>query len=146
MDRGYARQAQCRQGVIAGSDYTQPISDYINQNKDKPGRVKITRGRFPLEQNLLALINGELDAVIGSNKVVSAAIEKQHWENSIAIGGKVGDSSKLYIACSPAIKKSQEYVDILAAGIKRLRKTGELKTILAKYGLKDWQAMTAIDN
>ena len=135
-----------RLGAIAGYDYTPSISDYINQHKDNPDRIKITRGRFPLEQNLLALINGELGAVVGSSEVVSAAIEKQHWENDIAIAGKVGDRSKLYIACSPAIQKSQAYADLLTTGMKHLRKTGELNNILARYGLKDWQGITAIDN
>jgi polar amino acid transport system substrate-binding protein len=35
--------------------------------------------------------------------------------------------------------KSQEYADFFSAGMKQLRKSGKLKTILKKYGLKDWQ-------
>ncbi len=35
--------------------------------------------------------------------------------------------------------KSTEYAAFFSAGMKQLRKSGKLKTILKKYGLKDWQ-------
>lgn len=35
--------------------------------------------------------------------------------------------------------KSKEYAAFFSAGMKQLRKSGKLKIILEKYGLKDWQ-------
>lgn len=45
----------------------------------------------------------------------------------------------MYIAFSPAISQSKEYARILSEGVDTLRKSGELKTILKKYGLDDWE-------
>lgn len=46
---------------------------------------------------------------------------------------------KACIAFSPALPQSEKYAEILSAGIAELRKSGELKQILSKYGLEDWK-------
>jgi polar amino acid transport system substrate-binding protein len=45
----------------------------------------------------------------------------------------------VYIAFSPGNPKSQEYAQILSKGIQQLRASGELATILKKYGMSDWK-------
>ena len=45
----------------------------------------------------------------------------------------------VYIAFSPANKKSAEYAAILDRGVERLRASGELDEIMAHYGLEDWE-------
>jgi len=47
--------------------------------------------------------------------------------------------SKLFIAFSPKNPKSQEYAKLLSEGTAALRASGELRKILAKYGLSDWR-------
>ncbi len=47
---------------------------------------------------------------------------------------------KLYLALSPATPhRSNQLAHEFDTGMKRLRKNGQLKTILARYGLSDWR-------
>ncbi len=46
---------------------------------------------------------------------------------------------ELYIAFSPQIKDSKKYAKIVSDGMKKLRKSGMLKSILQKYKIKDWK-------
>jgi polar amino acid transport system substrate-binding protein len=45
----------------------------------------------------------------------------------------------LFIAFSPKEPKAKIYANILAKETKEMRKSGELKKILATYNLTDWQ-------
>ena len=49
------------------------------------------------------------------------------------------ETSFIDIAISPNMTNSPVYGQILSAGIVKLRTTGELMVILAKYGLTDWK-------
>lgn len=136
---------QIRLGIIEGYEYADDVDLYIQQQKTS-NKIKLTRGKFALEQNLAALINRELDVVIESNTVVMASIKKQGWENEIEFAGEANILSKMYIACSPARTDSAEYVKLIADGTRALRASGQLQKILDKYGLADWHHLPAVDN
>ncbi|WP_101759739.1 ABC transporter substrate-binding protein [Oceanicoccus sp. KOV_DT_Chl] len=135
-----------RFGVIGGYEYSDEITAYINQYQNNPQRISIARGKFPLEENMRALKNGEIGALLGSRTVINATIEKQQWLNQFVFAGEADVTSKIYLACSPANPKSHDYVAILDEGLKQLRKQGDLDKILAKYGLTDWIETDAVDN
>jgi len=50
-----------------------------------------------------------------------------------------GDEDPLFIALSPNNPSSKATAAALGDGIDRLRKSGALKTILARYGVSDWE-------
>ena len=51
----------------------------------------------------------------------------------------LGDPYDVYIACAPSKILSKTYAELLSKGVQQLRESGELQTILRKYGLGDWQ-------
>ena len=52
----------------------------------------------------------------------------------------LGKTNLVYTVFSPATPaKSKQYAQILVKGIEKLRQTGNLDKILAKYGLEDWE-------
>ena len=58
--------------------------------------------------------------------------------DAFSTAGILGANS-LYMGFSPKNPNASKYVEIFARGIKALRKSGELKSILASYGAKDWE-------
>lgn len=125
-----------RVGTIAGYKYDELIDNHVQQ-------VEPARGKFAVEENLKALINGDLDVVLGSNVVIGASIQKQGWKNRVEFAGDLDGPNKIYVACSPQIANSAEYVKLVDAGLKEWRSSGVLTNVLKKYSLKDWQPVFA---
>ena len=56
-----------------------------------------------------------------------------------AVSPNLANDPDLFISFAPGHPKSQEYAKILDLGMAEMRKSGRLKVILARYGLKDWK-------
>lgn len=133
-----------RLGTIAGYEY----DDFLHEIIDKQiveQQIKPARGKFAVEENLKALIRGDLDAVLDSRVVVEATLKKQNWQDDIEFADHFDGVRKIYFACSPSVEKSSEYVKLVNDGIKDLRASGELDSIMEKYGLADWVSIPAVD-
>jgi polar amino acid transport system substrate-binding protein len=143
---GLPSLASIRLGVIAGYSYNAELDAFIEEHRQDLLRLKISTGSFSLEKNMLALVNGELDAIVASDIVAKAIIDKQQWGDHLVYAGSLDSmASKTYIACSPNIAASKNYVKLVAEGTEQLRDSGELAKILAKYGLTDWIDIPAQD-
>ncbi len=136
--------AKQRLGVIDGYDYRDDIGQYIQQYQDTD-RVLLRRGKFSLEYNLRALVNVEIDIIIESVPVVTAALQKLKLQGQVVPAGFLNHASKSYIACSPVLASSAEYVALISDATQQLRASGELQVLLRKYGLEDWVNITAVD-
>ncbi|MCR8922785.1 transporter substrate-binding domain-containing protein [Dasania sp. GY-MA-18] len=141
---GVASLAGQRLAVIDGYSYTPEIDKYIEQHKGSANIIN-RRGMFALEYNLQDLLKGKVDVLIDSSAVVQAALQKLKLEEQIKTIGFLTPPSKNYIACSPALASSTEYISLIVTATRQLRANGELAAILAKYGLKDWLHIPAID-
>ena len=49
------------------------------------------------------------------------------------------NADPIYIAFAPDAPNSEKYAAILTEGMKQLRASGELDTVLGRYGLVDWK-------
>lgn len=134
-----------RLGAIDGYDYSDDIDEYI-LSPQSSGQVMRVRGKYALEKILIALMNNEIDAVIDSSAVIKSTLKKQGWESKIEFAGNANILSKIYMACSPALKESAEYVKLVADGTRELRANGLLTEILSRYGVSDWHGLPAADN
>lgn len=126
-------------GVIRDYAYFKELDDYI---KSAPSTVVFGEGDNPLQSNLTRLVQGELGAVVDDRSVLKYTIAKMNLQGKVVITASAAEatkSAKLFIAFSPGNLKSAEYARILSEGMVTLRSTGELKKILAKYGLTDWK-------
>jgi polar amino acid transport system substrate-binding protein len=127
-----------RLGVIFGYSYSPKLDHYIKKNRNL-SKVQVTTGETALEQNIRKLLANRIDAVISFEPVMKEKLTQLHLEKAIRHAGTLGMSQFMYIACSPNKESSQYYVQLFSSGIVELRKSGELKKILNKYGVEDWQ-------
>ncbi len=125
-------------GVIKGYDYSDEINKYIKDNPDSSA-VQLAFGATPLELNIKKLMKGRIDVLLESAYVFNYKIAQMGLKNKVQFAGILAAPEKAFIAFSPANKMSETYSQILSNGMDSIRKSGELKKILAKYGLQDWQ-------
>jgi polar amino acid transport system substrate-binding protein len=126
-------------GAISGYGYETEIGDYIQAHKDDRSRVQFASGDTALAQNLKKLVAGRVDVVIDDANVLRGAIADLGLGDSVAVTGDEMGPVEIYIAFSPADPRAAEHATLLSEGIERLRASGRLAEILARYGLADWR-------
>ena len=114
------------------------LDEYIAKNKDNPDRVDLTGGEDPYAVNLRKLLVGRVDVVVDVAAVLKWLARRMNASDEIEFIPVLREPD-VYIAFSPANKKSAEYAAILDRGVERLRASGELDEIMAHYGLEDWE-------
>lgn len=128
-------------GIVADYSYSKNVNSYLQSNKNDKRRVQAASGYNALADNIKKLTSGEITAIIDAQSVMEYQIQQKKLDNNIVEAGMVAPSEqdKLFIAFSPANKNSKKYVDILEKEERIMRDNGELKAILARYNLSDWQ-------
>ncbi len=129
---------EIRLGAIQDYTYSKDVDEYIHQYKlsDKVLQVK---GGNPLERLIDSLEEGRIDTFIENAPVVYATVRKMGLNvEDFREAGEPKLGVRLFIAFSPKIYQSQQYADIFDKGVVGLRKSGQLKKILDRYGIKDW--------
>ncbi len=125
-------------GSIGGYAYDDALDAYIEANKST-SKVQVINANNALENNIKKVIAGRIDATVESKLVMSAKLKELGLVQDIVPAGRLGTPTEMYIACSPAKASSKNYVKLFTEGTHKLRQSGELKTLLEKYGLEDWQ-------
>jgi polar amino acid transport system substrate-binding protein len=128
-------------GVAQGYSYSDDLDKYIAANKGKPS-IYVAAGDKPVKDNIQKLMKGEINVFIEDPSVYGnfcGTSNQLEVLGAVQVAGSTGPAEKVYIAFSPANPKSKEYAAILSQGVDRMRASGELKKILGKYFLKDWE-------
>lgn len=113
------------------------LDEYIAANKDNPARIEFLGGEKPLPVSIRKLLLGRIDAIADSALVLRwAATELGVADRMEFI--HIAENDDVYYAFSPAIPGSTEHLRILEEGVARMRESGELARIMARYGLTDW--------
>ncbi len=123
-------------GVIRGYSYGEELDAYIEKNK---ANVKLVQISNTLDNLVKKLLKGRINAFPEDSMVAGWYFKQNNMLDKFQKAGLVSEAEKVYVAFSPKLKSSHEYVKILDSGMKKLRESGELKTILARYGLMDWR-------
>jgi len=123
-------------GVIRDYYYGDEVHNFMETS---PSHVEILHGIDPQQRSLMLLKQGRIMAWVEDNQVAQYNIKRMYLEDEIVPAGDLGEELPVYIAFSPGVEKAQEYVRLLEDGVEELRRTGELETILAGYGLRDWE-------
>lgn len=105
----------------------------------KSKTVQWASGEGPLLMNLKKMGSGRIDILLEDPNVVHYVAKQNGMDGQIQEVGALSANNPIFIAFSPSNPKSKEYAKILSDGIKEMRKSGQLKTILAKYNVKDWK-------
>ncbi len=123
-------------GVILGYFYGDGLDEYITQHSGNS--MQVVTGEKPLQQNISKLLAGRINGMIETNSVMKSHLKHLQISHKIIVAGSVGLPAAMYIACSPIKLNSQRYVNIIDQAMPKLRKSGKLKSILARYGLPLW--------
>lgn len=124
-------------GAISSYAYTGEVQSYIEANKDDRSKVQLTSGDDALAQNLKKLAAGRLDIVVDDANVLARTIKLAGLDDRLTIADR-GAPVPIYIAFSPTSPRAQDYAALLTAGIVRMRASGQLADILARYDVADW--------
>lgn len=126
-------------GAIRGYDYGDELRGYIQESGSE--RVTLLGGSdFPLKRGIQMLERKRIDVMIEADPVFWYTANRYGLKDSFKVAGRASEPMKSYLAFSPALENSTIYAEQLSEGIDRMRVTGELSIILAKYGLTDWQS------
>lgn len=126
-----------RLGVAEGYVYWPGLDRYLHQTHG-PERVVRSSGDDPLADLLNQLDAGGIDVLAGFD---AAFLWELRFSGRKAAQYRIiyrHEPDPIYIAFAPT-EKGRELAARWDAGLKRLRETGELEAILARYGLADWK-------
>ena len=125
-------------GMAAGYVFGGPAGDYIRHYQADRARVQVIAGDDALALNLRKLTAGRIDLVVDDANVLA------HLLNSIGPGtglklAAAVDATPVYVAFSPVLPDAHALCALLDAGIRRMRGSGRLAQILARYDVRDWE-------
>ncbi|MFV3076765.1 substrate-binding periplasmic protein [Niveispirillum fermenti] len=126
-----------RFGSIKDYFYSDEVNAFIDANKDSPNLVQVS-GDNVTEDLVNMLIEGKIDALVEDSNVVDYLLELKGYRNLVNYHA-LGQETPVSIGFSPKDPNSRTYVALIDSRLADLRKSGELATILARYGMKDWQ-------
>jgi polar amino acid transport system substrate-binding protein len=122
-------------GVVQEYFYGDQVAEL---QKTKPELFDAIAADDTTGMNIKKLKAGRVDAVMEDEAVMSYVLNKNKEKDVKKIGCEP-HRINLFLAFSPKNPKSTEYAAAVDEAIVELRKSGKLKQILAKYGLKDWK-------
>ncbi|GIX35982.1 MAG: amino acid ABC transporter substrate-binding protein [Lysobacteraceae bacterium] len=125
-------------GVIQDYSYAEDLDAYIAKYAKDAKRVQAATGETALGTNIRKLEAGRIDALVEDRAVLEYELAEEGKLGQFDYAGTL-KQSEVFIAFSPAHPAAKEYARLLAEGVRALRASGELDTILARYGLKDWK-------
>lgn len=123
-------------GVIRDYSYGEEFDVYVKKHENEPALIQIVSGDDALQKNVNKLIAGRIKAVLEDRAVMKHYLAANSLNDKITLAGSLG-AENVYIAFSPKNPKSAEYAKTLSEGITALRESGELKSILSRYGINE---------
>jgi polar amino acid transport system substrate-binding protein len=135
--RGPDSLAELRKvGLVQSYDYAE-LNQAIARD---PRRVEAIPGDDSAVRNLQKLFAGRIDALIDDPTVAQFALHRMGKQGAAVAAGSLRDSQPIFIAFSPTLPAAAHYAELISRGTQRLRESGELTRLLARYGLRDWRA------
>ena len=125
-------------GLAAGYVFGGTAGTYLKQHLADRARVQVVSGDDALALNLRKLQAGRIDLVVDDANVL-AHLLREHGPDSGAKLALTVDAAPVYVAFSPALADAQTLCQTLDASMRRMRASGRLAQILARYGLRDWK-------
>ncbi|MBP7340030.1 ABC transporter substrate-binding protein [Niveispirillum sp.] len=130
-----------RLAAVLDYSYGEALDDYIKAHAGDSSRLELAAGEDVTDQNLKKLLAGRVDAVVEDMNVAEFALAAQGMDGLVEMQA-IDGGTPLYVAFAPGPDSAARAAK-LDAGIQRLRKSGDLSRILARYGLGDWAPVMA---
>jgi polar amino acid transport system substrate-binding protein len=123
-------------GVIRSYSFSGPIGAYIAAHGTDATRVEFVSGDGALRKNLDKLVAGHVDVVLDDRNVMLNAIDELGMKDRLTIIDGLNDTP-IYIAFSPRAGQPAKLAQLLDAGMAKLRASGRLAEIEARYHMTD---------
>lgn len=127
-------------GLIVDYAYGEDFEKAIQRH----GRASYVAGDNALELNLNKLALDRLDLIVEDVNVFRYTAMRMGLADRFRLAAAV-QPDDVFIAFSPKIPDADALANQLDQGMRRLRASGRLDRILARYGLTDWQQETGPD-
>jgi polar amino acid transport system substrate-binding protein len=125
-----------RVSVVLGYDYDEGFGAWLARPANKY-KIHVQSGDDPSLSNLLKLVGGRLDGVIESGAVMNNLLLDPRFAGKVISAG-CNSSLPYYVGFAADEPQVDALLSQLDQAVVALRRSGELSTILARYGLKDW--------
>lgn len=128
---------QVRLGVVADYKYWESFDDFVARQPT----LKLTKfsGETPLRDALGKMLAGEVDVIPETLPVFTWNVKAAGLAVSDFTMAYLHPADPVYVAFSPAHPRIESIVRRWDEGLRKLRASGELTSILQKYGLRDWR-------
>lgn len=134
-----------RIGLIQGYGYGDlpALAHYLNTH---PSNVEWIAAESPLLRIFKMMQSGRVDVTMEDISVAKFVLAQSGMADQFRVAGTIGKNGvKGYVAFSPRKSHSKKLARIFDQGMLELRKSGQLKTILAAYGVSDWRQSLPAD-
>jgi polar amino acid transport system substrate-binding protein len=128
--------AKVRLGAIDGYNYWDVLDDYIKSHGAP--QVTLFTGTTPLPDAISKLRGGEIEMMPETLPVFIWALREQHLSIAEFRIAYTHQGDDVFVAFAPT-DAGRRYAKLFDAGLRQLRKSGELAKLLQKYGLEDWK-------
>jgi polar amino acid transport system substrate-binding protein len=125
-----------RLGVIAGYSYWDALDQYIATHQGV--KIVVFDGDTPLHNAIKKLNTGELDVVAESISVFIWTVKANGFSPADYRMAFSYEGEPIFMAFAPT-DQGRQYAAWFDQGLRDLRKSGTLTSILAGYGLSDWK-------
>lgn len=130
-----------RVGAVDNYSYGDDIDAALASDGAQVTRVQASRRAFPVLA--MRLVTGKVDVVIEDRNVANAALNELGMNKRIRpVAENLTEADDIYVACTPN-ERGRKLVAQFDAAMKDARASGELATLLARYGLSDWAGTDA---
>ncbi|WP_320006234.1 transporter substrate-binding domain-containing protein [Maridesulfovibrio sp.] len=127
-------------GSVIGYDYSSfspEYEAYLQKYKNTPS-VQYVGGAYGPMINLKKILKGRITTFNEDKYLFEYLAGKSGIKNEFELAGTLGENMQ-YVGFAPGNSRSVRLAEIFDEGILQLRESGELKRILTKYDLKDWE-------
>jgi polar amino acid transport system substrate-binding protein len=124
-------------GVVNEYTYSSDIDAWLKNPANK-SKIDSIAGDDVVSNNARKLDAGRVEAVIEDGNVMNYQLKKIGLAAKVKSAG-CAESIQVYSPFSGALKNADQLTKALDDGVKSMRKSGRLKAIMEKYGLKDWK-------
>lgn len=130
-----------RVGAVDDYSYGDDIDAALASDGAQVTRVQASRRAFPVLA--MRLVTGKVDVVIEDRNVANAALNELGMNKRIRpVAENLTEADDIYVACTPN-ERGRKLVAQFDAALSSARGSGELATMLARYGLSDWAGTDA---
>jgi polar amino acid transport system substrate-binding protein len=124
-------------GVVRGYAFNGALGAYIEAHRLDTSRIEFVSGNGALIKNLEKLAAGRVDLVLDDSNVLRTTIGNLGLSRQLTLDD-VHDGEPVFIGFSPRARHPSMLARIFDGGILRLRESGRVAAILAKYKVADW--------